>query len=382
VIRHRSTCAIAIAALVAACSGPVTPSVAPASATTGATGASVAPSLDVAAGWQRVDLRAGEPINPLVDVIGQDGVFFAAGSAGDMPVAPLVIRSDDGIAWTSEQITSAFASPSSLHGVGGRLLALGAGGTSNCAHPFAIDTWARAVDGTWSEAPWAGAFCAGLERADLLDRDGTAALIGVGSGDQPMSWSSKDGLAWHDLRPRLAGAFIRAAVVDRDAVLAFVAGPDGRPQAVRSVDGRTFVPAPLPPLPSEASVLAALWRGPELEVFLGDGESLGLARRDAAGAWTTSPAVGVRADQVSRIVEAGERLVALGGDDNGRPLAWSSADGRTWNAVALPNAGPETSVAAIAAIGDRVVLVGGADTPDGTRTIGAIWVGSAALLGG
>jgi hypothetical protein len=385
VIRHWSTRVIAIAALLAACSRPVTPSVSPVpgtTATTGRTDPPVTASLDPTAGWQRIDLRADRPINPLVDVVAQDGVFYAAGSAGDPPVAPLVIRSGDGNAWTPEPISSAFASPSSLRAVGGRLLALGAGGTSKCAHPFAVDTWARALDGHWSEAPWVDGFCAGLERADLLDRHGIAALVGVGTGDQPMSWSSTDGLAWRDLRPRLADDFIRAAVVDGDAVLAFVAGPDGRPEARTSVDGRTFAQAPFPMLPAEASVLAALWRGPELDVFLGDGESLGMARRDAAGAWTTSPAVGVRADQASRIMEVGGRLVALGSDDNGRPLAWSSADGLTWNAVALPMGGPGTAVVAMAEIGNVVVLAGAADTPDGSRTIGAIWVGSAQLLSG
>jgi hypothetical protein len=48
----------------------------------------------------------------------------------------------------------------------------------------------------------------------------------------------------------------------------------------------------------------------------------------------------------------------------------------------MPNAGPDTSVSGIARIGDLAVLVGGADTPDGSRTVGAIWIGSAELLGG
>jgi hypothetical protein len=338
--------------------------------------------MDAGLGWRQIKLRADPPMNPFVDVIAHEGMLYAAGSVGDGPVAPLVVSSPDGITWTREAISSAFGRPSALYALGGRLLALGAGETSNCAHPFAIDTWARAADATWTEAPWKEALCAGREWAGLLDRAGTVALVGVGSGGQPLSWSSNDGLTWRDLRPAVDDVSPRAAVVDGDAILGFGAGPDDRARAIRSVDGRRFDAAPFPVLPPEANVIAALWRGPALDVFLGDGPHLGLATRDASGVWSTSPATGIRADQIGRILAVGDRVVALGTDESGRQLAWSSDDGVSWIAVPMPNAGPDTSVSGIARIGDLAVLVGGADTPDGSRTVGAIWIGSAELLGG
>ena len=129
-------------------------------------------------------------------------------------------------------------------------------------------------------------------------------------------------------------------------------------------------------------MLTAIQRGLELDVFLADGESLGLARRDAPGVWTVAPATGIRADQISQVRVVGQRLVALGTDDNGRPFGWSSADGLTWAQIALPIAGPDSSFGAMAAIGDTLVLVGATGTPDGSRTIGAIWMGSTELLKG
>jgi hypothetical protein len=293
----------------------------------------------------------------------------------------VVIRSSDGITWEPDPISSTFASPSTFHVVGGRLLALGAGGTSKCAHPFALDTWARGADGTWTEAPWMEAFCAGLGWGTLLDRDGTAALLGAGSGDQPLSWASKDGLHWRDAHPDLSDVYPRAAVVDGHAILVFGSGPDGRPVAVRSIDGTLFGAAPFPGLPAEATVIGALWHGAALDVFVGDGQALGVARRDGSGAWAITPAGGIRADQIGRISAVGDRLIAIGSDVNGRPLAWSSIDGLAWTAVAPPNAGPDTSVTAMAEIDGTLVLVGGADLPDGSATIGAVWVGSPELLG-
>jgi len=334
-------------------------------------------------GWQRVDLGNLGVLNPLQDVIVVDGFLLAAGSAGVAGETSAVIRSTDGIDWSAEGIASAFASPSSLAVVGGRAIALGAGGTARCAHPYAIDTWARAADGTWTEAPWDMAFCGGQGSLSLLDRGGVAMILGTGFGEQPLSWSSKDGLRWVDLHPATDGFSPRMSVVDGDHVLSFGPGPEGNPEARTTADGRRFAVAPFPPLPAEASVAAAIWRGAELDVFAADGPVLGLIRRDPSGEWSMVAGQGIRADEVSSIRVAGDRLIALGSDANGLPVAWSSADGTAWIPVTLPsNGGHPFAVSGIAVIGDVAVLVGAAETIDEVRNVGAVWVGSAELLGG
>src|SRR5436189_286307 len=70
-------------------------------------------SLDPTAGWQRVDLANLGVLNTLQDVIVFDDVLLAAGSAGDAGEKPVVIRSADGIDWSAEDTSSAFASPTS-----------------------------------------------------------------------------------------------------------------------------------------------------------------------------------------------------------------------------------------------------------------------------
>ena len=71
------------------------------------------------------------------------------------------------------------------------------------------------------------------------------------------------------------------------------------------------------------------------------------------------PAAGIRGDQVGGIVVVSDRLVAIGGDENGTPLAWSSADGATWTPVRLPaEAGTGATISGIAGINGVAVIVG------------------------
>jgi len=141
----------------------------------------------VAGGWRQIEFDAASQVNVLTDVIAADGVFLVAGSAGDARESPVVLHSADGLTWQTETIASAFAAPSSLNAVGDRIVAIGAGGTAHCAHPYAMDSWARTADGTWTEAPWAEMFCSDLESGNVLDRGGQAALVGDGFGKVPLS---------------------------------------------------------------------------------------------------------------------------------------------------------------------------------------------------
>jgi hypothetical protein len=338
-------------------------------------------STDAAGGWRRVALDGGGRPGLLSDVIVFDGQFFAAGSGGLAGEVGVVLRSANGMDWTAEAIPGTRASPSMLAAVGSRLVAVGGGGAVRCAHPYAMDTWARAADGTWAEAPWNDMFCSDLESGSFLNRDGHPALIGVGFGEVALSWASDDGLRWRDLHPAFGELYPRAAVVDGDAILVFGTGADGAPMAGRSQDGRAFTASRFLGLPGSASLLGAFVSTGPLDVFVGDGLALGRARRDAAGGWTLDPADGIRADEIASIRTVGGRYVALGSDENSVPLAWSSPDGLSWSPLALPRPDADTAWQGVAVLGDVAVVVGQADAPLGAGgTVGAIWVGSAALL--
>jgi hypothetical protein len=329
--------------------------------------------------WQQIDLGDAAP-NVMTVVLANGEELVASGVGGEAAQIPVVLRSADGLTWTPEPISSAIGgSPSSLGSVGGRVLAVGGAETGRCAHPFAIDFWARDRSGSWTEAPWDDKFCSGIADVSFLDDAGTAILAGVGDGDQQLVWSSTDGLVWRDLRPSL-GDFMpmTAAIVGDDVLLAGASG--GGSLIVRSGRrGRAFVDVEAPRVGAGAEPFQAIVRGREVLLFLVDGPALGLARRGAAGTWSVEPAEGIRGDAVTRIQDLGGVLLAVGSDDEGRPVAWSSRDGLAWTQLATPSV-PGAGITGAARIGSSVVLVGSGTSPDGTRTTGLIWTAPATIL--
>jgi hypothetical protein len=382
----RSALLLVVAVIVAACSSLPTPSTALQTARASdradasATFAEAATSLDPALGWHRVDLGDETP-GRFSAVIAAGTTFMAAGGSGSttVPDSPVVLRSTDGKAWTAERIASSFAAPISLTAIDGRVIAVGAGGTARCAHPYAVDTWARDNAGNWSEAPWVDQLCSGLESASVIGWDGAAYLLGVGSGDVPRSWRSADGLTWNDLRPNFNGLYPGASLLDGDTVAVFGSTNEGKPAERRSTDGINFVAAPFPIFGQAVSVIDAKQVDGSPIVFVSDGAALGAVRRDASGEWTVTSASGIRADEITQILAIGSRFVALGARANGHAEAWSSPDGVTWGRVQVPaEDGPGLGLAGVALIGGTAVLVGTVETRPGT--VGAIWFGSADLL--
>ena len=121
-----------------------------------------------------------------------------------------------------------------------------------------------------------------------------------------------------------------------------------------------------------------------LAVFVGGtGAQVGIATPNGSGGWTSRLCTGIDATTVSRIVAAGDGLVALGGDANG-PAAWTSRDGVTWSALELPPEATASGANAIltgATIADgRAYLSGQAQASSGDRGVGALWTGPATLL--
>ena len=383
-VRRFSVVVLVAYAVAVACSPP-TPSGSTSPPSTPSQAASG--SIDAASGWERVELGGAVRANVLSDVIGLDGEWFVAGSGGDVGDESVVLRSANATDWTAERIPGRRTAPSAVAAAGDRLIAFGAGGAVEiggvirCAHPSAADLWVREPTGTWTEAHWADMFCATPYRPSIFSFAGLDHLMAVGEpGEVAVSWSSGDGLTWSDLHPNLGDFLPKVSVVDGDGIVTFGPGPDGEVASRRSRDGRTFVPAPFGHPGPDAGVLDAELVDGALDVFLVDGQVLGLAHREPAGDWSLAQAAGIRGDEVTSIRHTGDWFVALGADETGAGLAWTSRDGLSWVPLALPRAGPDTGYRALTVLDQTAVVVGGADSADGSRTVGAIWVGSTALL--
>jgi hypothetical protein len=355
--------------------------------TLSACGATPSPSssaaIDPGAGWQLATLGAAELATTFSDVIASRDGFLVAGSAGPVGDRPLILNSSDGQAWIAESIDSSFASPARLIAWGDRAIAVGGGQTSRCAHPVALDAWVRAVARSWAEAPFAPVFCAGGNATPLIFRD-KPILVGAGTGDQPFLMTSDDGLTWNDAGQRLRDIYPRAAATDGSSLWVFGSGPDGGPVSLHSADGTSFEP----PFriggvgPNSSVQEAGLLSGAPIAI-LTVADAAGIARLDATSAWQAEPSVGVRGDDIARIVILADRLVALGGAEDGTPMAWSSADGREWSQIRLPDeARLGTTLTGLAIEDGVVVLVGQVETEgaDGPSAVGAIWYGPASLL--
>ncbi len=339
-------------------------------------------ALDPGVGWQRVDLTGVASPNLMSAVTVAAGRFLAVGVGGEADRQPIALDATDGLNWTSEPITSHYGGPSALQVVGDGVVAVGAGGTSRCAHPFAFDSWARAADGRWTEAPWSDAFCGGLNQSHVLAWRGEAWLVASGSGDQPFDWSSVDGRTWTP-RGTVGGILPTAAVADGDDLLAFGTDEAGAVAARRSSDGIHWAIVSMAPVASQ-TVPAAFVRGGRLQAFLDTSGRIDVLTRDAAGTASIVQTKGMEGvGDGGTFVDLGDRLVRLAQDADSLPVGWSSTDGVAWTPIQLPaDSGPGTSLNGIAVLDGVAVLVGQTVTPDGSASVGAIWAGSETLLAG
>ena len=386
-----SRAAVALLTLIVASScGPVPPptpvpstdfsaqSLPPATAT-----ASSAPALDPDAGWSLVPLGDTAVASFLTDVVATPSGFLVAGMAGQAGEKPVILQSIDGQTWKSEGIESPFGRPDRLVAWGERVVAVGGGGTSQCAHPSALDTWVRAPGAKWTEAPFDQAFCVGSGNETLLERAGHLVIVGAGTGDVAYLMTSDDGLTWSSHINPFGDTYPLAAASDNSGLWVFGSNPAGVPVAMRSADGRTFEPPSLiPGLGPEAGITSAVTVAGQVVAVVTEGSEVGILRAANGGGWSGEAATGLSADEMGRIVGAGDRLVALGSDADGRPLAWASSNGTSWSPMILPaQAVIGTTLTGIASANGTAVLVGQVTLQDGSSAVGAIWVGSSALLG-
>ena len=348
-----------------------------ASGTPGPTAAAASDLSSPSDTWQLVTIDASVPASVLADVIATDDGFVAVGAAVENQHGAVAISSLDGLTWTAEPITSTDRTPTNLLRWGDKVVAFGAGGTP-CAHPFGLDTWVR-VDATWTEAPFVDQLClAAMVKGAVVG--GIPVLVGTGPGDNPIAWSSTDGLHWEDHSGPFAGLLPRGVATDGST--AFAAGEgNGRIWTSSTTDGLAWTaPAPIPGLTGSISIVGMAWIGGSPTIIAEEGTSIGVIDPGTGGGWAVEPAVGLRPELLGSIKSFDGGLLAVGGDGT-LAQAWVSRDGRAWRPLDLPPPllAANASVSGIAVRDGRAVLIGSVARPNGDM-VSAIWAATAALV--
>jgi hypothetical protein len=371
-------------------SGPPVPvATTPASVSPSATGS--ASAADPGSGWTLAAI-GGEAANPQVSSVASiPAGFVAVGSAGRAGELPVALSSRDGRTWTPENIGGRGTAPELALAWGERVLAVGGGQTSRCAHPGSeIDTWVRAADGSWAEAPFVPPLCSGGETMVPVILGDHPWLAGDGTADQPFLLESRDGLAWIDHRGRLPDdVFIEEGAVDESGLwLVGRAAADGTAVVLTSRDGTRFIPARIgDPNRSGLGVIATATIDGRLVVVASRDDAIGRLTPDGAGGWTEEPVTGFPthdvAGDLTGIGATGGPLVAFSGHEAGLPGIWASADGTAWHQVPIPTEMTVGAWLSDVAVGHGIaVLAGHLESADGNGLVGAIWWARASILGG
>jgi hypothetical protein len=358
----------AVGLVLAACGGGPTPSVSPSAEPSAPT--------DLAEGWARIDVPdAGAIFTDVASI--PFGLVIVGGGAGAL--VPRAWESVDGTVWEARQLTGDGFVPTDLLPWGDRLIALGGGQTSRCAHPVALDAWRRSADGAWQEAPWDPIFCAGGTASQAAASDHLI-VAGFGTGDVPFVWTSRDGLSWTDNPfPRAVGAPRAVASIGGTDVVMGTSFETGRVWVSRSHDGAIWSPPEPLVVPSSSEILGLMpVDGRFVAILRSEAGAFGAVRSDDGVDWDATEVVGLPRDVGAIMVAVEDGLVALSGTETG-PLLWASADGTSWRSVAVPaDAETSGSLLGITVRQGRVYVVGQAASDAGA--VGAAWVGPASLI--
>jgi hypothetical protein len=331
----------------------------------------------IPAGWHKVWPGSADPKALLQTVIATTRGFVAAGS-GANGQSPAAVSSTDGVTWHSERITGGNRAPTELSTWGDRVLAAGPGGVA-CAHPYGLDTWVRSAAGAWSEAPFTNLFC-GAEDVRIAFVGDVAILVGVGPGDNPVVWSSTDGLHWVDHGQEFSGLLPAAVTTSGGRTTLIAEGPTATWSSTTTDGSSWTAPAPIAGLPGGLTIHGAFLIDGAPTIVATVGGVLGTLRPDGAGGWTRTAATGLTADELGSISIFDGGLLAVGGNGPGAQ-AWVSRDGVAWRELDLPAdlAANGAHVAGVAVRDGRAILVGGWPVGIDNAT-STIWTGPANLL--
>jgi hypothetical protein len=332
-------------------------------------------TTDSADPWTRIDVPdAG---GTFTDIASTSRGLVTVGPAGQAAELARAWSSPDGLAWAVDQLPGDGRTPSLVIPWKDQVVAIGGGVSIRCAHPVALDSWLRASDGAWQEAPWAELFCAGGTPSAAAASDHVL-VAGSGTGDVPFLWSSGDALRWTDipLPPDIGFPRAVASLGDTDVLMGI--SLEGGVWTSLSRGGVTWsTPTPLGGPAADVLAVVSL-DGRFVAILRTEAGVVGAYQSADGAAWTSAQAVGIDGQQVGRIVAVEGGLVALGADESG-PRLWASADDTNWRAVAVPlDVGVTGSIQGVTVSGGRVFAVGQASSE--TESIGAAWMAPVSLI--
>lgn len=289
-------------------------------------------------------------LTALRDVVAGPQGFNAAGCTTDASgncLRGLLLTSPDGTAWTGVDLNGAADTQiSRVKQVGDRLFAIGLR-IDNKARKIEPVIWTSLDGRSWSRSPLTSS--TGLAVTDIIDAPVGTLAVGVHA---PYASEGSGFVVW-----RVA--------------------PDGSFGAPTDVHPETVL------------VMGAAWTGDQFLAWgssnpLGEVASTAVLTSTDGKAWQVNPKIpAFNGSYVSQIAAAGGRLVAVGetsGSLTTSPRAWTSADGTTWAAAAVPT--EPGAMVTLEAGGAQLVSrgrepVGAVDRPaTWTSSDGAAWTRS------
>jgi hypothetical protein len=209
-------------------------------------------------------------------------------------------------------------------------------------------------------------------------------VAGMGTGDQPFAWASRDGLRWTDESAQLPFEAPPWQLAWTGAEF-LALGRGETTAAFASTDGSRWKRVPGPPVPAAFAEAPQVGMSPisllateqdTLALYqTDDGSTTSIWRRKADGSWVGLPLDGFDPqDQVSGgTTIAGQFYLFVGRAGDGVILR--SRDGSTWTDIGRF---PSRTVGALAAFGGRAVLV--ASLPGEDRDQSQVFVADASTI--
>jgi hypothetical protein len=224
-------------------------------------------------------------------------------------------------------------------------------------------------------APWQAVSGIGAGAYDAVIAGGPG-FVAVGSGNtsatevQGYVATSSDGSTWSEIAPAdMAGARI-GGVAAGPARLIAVGQAGQQPAAWISTDARTWTRVAGGPSGGTLSDVAFI-NGRWVAVGTGSGRSMAWTSGDGSN-WQAVPAgSGPDGASLTRIVQVGSRVIALGQSTSGAGAAWQSVDGTSWTRLQTGDIFDQASISAVASDGGNLALFGVTATGHSIVAMGA-----------
>lgn len=335
-----------------------------------------APSATLSANaWTRLQLPDLDAAALIGDVVAVDEGFVLVGGINGNPA---VWWSGDGLDWTVDRVPGppgivplrAFATSR------GTIL-LGGGSSEHCAHPAAVQLWARPPGGDWAIAPFNQLFCADPYVSDVASNGTSFLLAGTGFGEVGLAWRSEDGLEWAEATPQgMRQTYPRAAAwTGTDYIVLAIAEPETVEWS--SADGVTWErnDVAIPVTMSSASIARV---GEQIIALVRDSNDVTTTwQRNPDGEWVPIEVPGLQEGvELRQVAGRGDQALFLA-TQAGRPIivAWRPGD-PTASAAGAPE--DAIDLLGFAEHHGTVVLVGGVGNLEERHS--AAWAAPSSVL--